>query len=86
VGRSPVAKPHFQEAYPVQKGFSLMELVVALAVAGVLVSVTLNLYGHFFRAYTTGLGAYESQASERILLMQKSIRELRGCPDVNRFR
>ena len=68
-----------------QKGFSLIELVVALAVAGILVSSALGLYGMFHREYVHGLAAYDSRATEHIQRMQKSIRELRGCPDANRL-
>ena len=68
-----------------QKGFSLIELVVALAVAGILVSSALALYGMFHREYVHGLAAYDSRATEHIQRMQKSIRELRGCPDANRL-
>ena len=68
-----------------QKGFSLIELVVALAVAGILVSSALGLYGMFHREYVHGLAAYDSRATEHIHIMQKSIRELRGCPDANRL-
>jgi prepilin-type N-terminal cleavage/methylation domain-containing protein len=69
----------------VQKGFSLIELVVALAVAGILVSSALELYGMFHREYVHGLAAYDSRATEHIHTMQKSIRELRECPDANRL-
>ena len=64
-----------------QKGFTLMELMVALAVAGILVSSALGLYGMFHREYVHILAAYDSRSTEYIHTMQKSIRELRGCPD-----
>ena len=57
-----------------RKGFTLMELMVALACAGILVSVALAV-----------LAAYDSRTTEHIQRMQKSIRELRGCPDANRL-
>ncbi|MBQ3721594.1 MAG: prepilin-type N-terminal cleavage/methylation domain-containing protein [Fibrobacter sp.] len=68
-----------------QKGFTLMELMVALAVAGILVSSALGLYGMFHREYVHILAAYDSRSTEYIHTMQKSIRELRGCPDANRL-
>ena len=68
-----------------QKGFTLMELMVALAVAGILVSSALGLYGMFHREYVHGLAAYDSRATEHIQRMQKSIRELRECSDAKRL-
>lgn len=68
-----------------QKGFTLMELMVALAVSGILVSSALALYGMFRREYVHVLAAYDSRSTEYIHKMQKSIREVRGCPDANRL-
>jgi len=69
----------------VQKGFSLIELVVALAVAGILVSSALGLYRMFHREYVHGLAAYDSCATEHIQIMQKSIRDLRECSNAKRL-
>ena len=68
-----------------RKGFTLMELMVALACAGILVSVALGMYGSFYRRYVVSRDAYAAASSERLFQMQKSIRELRGCPDANRL-
>lgn len=68
-----------------RRGFTLMELMVALAAAGVLVSAALGLYGSFFRGYIARRDAYAAAVSERSLQMQKSIREIRGCPNANRL-
>ncbi|WP_173383094.1 type IV pilin protein [Fibrobacter succinogenes] len=68
-----------------RKGFTLMELMVALAAAGILVSVALGMYGSFYRGYVKSRDAYAAAASERSLQMQKSIREIRGCPNANRL-
>ncbi|MBR4915571.1 MAG: prepilin-type N-terminal cleavage/methylation domain-containing protein [Fibrobacter sp.] len=68
-----------------QKGFTLIELVVALACAGILVSVALGLYGSFYRTYVASRDAYAAATSERTLLMQKSIRDLRECHDAKRL-
>jgi prepilin-type N-terminal cleavage/methylation domain-containing protein len=69
----------------VQKGFSLIELVVALAVAGILVSSALGLYRMFHREYVHGLAAYDSCATKHIQIMQKSIRDLRECSNAKRL-
>ena len=53
-----------------QKGFTLMELMVALAVAGILVSSALVLYGMFHREYVHILAAYDSRSTEYIHTMQ----------------
>ena len=68
-----------------RKGFTLMDLMVALATAGILVSVALGMYGSFYRGYVTSRDAYAAATSERLLQMQKSIREIRGCPNANRL-
>ncbi|OWV02238.1 hypothetical protein B7994_03260 [Fibrobacter sp. UWR2] len=68
-----------------RKGFTLMELMVALATAGILVSVALGMYGSFYRGYVASRDAYAAATSERLLQMQKSIREIRGCPNANRL-
>lgn len=68
-----------------QKGFTLMELMVALAIAGILVSSALGLYGMFHREYVYILAAYDSRATEHIHTMQKSIRDLRECSDAKRL-
>ena len=68
-----------------RKGFTLMELMVALACAGILVSVALGMYGSFYRGYVMSRDAYAAAVSERSLQMQKSIREIRGCPNANRL-
>lgn len=68
-----------------RKGFTLMELMVALATAGILVSVALGMYGSFYRGYVTSRDAHAAATSERLLQMQKSIREIRGCPNANRL-
>ena len=68
-----------------QKGFTLMELMVALAVSGILVSLALETYVTFHRDYSRSVAAYESVSSEKILLMQKGIRELRECQDAKRL-
>ena len=62
-----------------------MELMVALAVAGILVSVALGLYGSFYRGYIVSRDAYVTESSERFLQMQKSIRDLRECSNANRL-
>ena len=41
-----------------RKGFTLMELMVALATAGILVSVALGMYGSFYRGYVASRDAY----------------------------
>ena len=68
-----------------RKGFTLMELMVALATAGILVSVAFGMYGSFYRGYVASRDAYVAATSERLLQMQKSIREIRGCPNANRL-
>ena len=68
-----------------RKGFTLMELMVALATAGILVSVALGMYGSFNRGYVASSDAYAAATSERLLQMQKSIREIRGCPNAKRL-
>ena len=68
-----------------RKGFTLMELMVALACAGILVSVALGLYSSFYRGYFASRDAYAAAASERSLQMKKSIREIRGCPNAKRL-
>lgn len=68
-----------------RKGFTLIELMVALACAGIIVSVALGMYGSFYRTYITSRDAYSAATSERSLQMQKSIREIRGCPNANRL-
>lgn len=68
-----------------QKGYTLIELVVALAVAGILVTSALGLYGRFYREYVRGLAAYDSRATEHIHAMQKSIRDLRECSNAKRL-
>ena len=68
-----------------RKGFTLMELMVALATAGILVSVALGMYGSFYRGYVASRDAYAAATSDRLLQRQKSIREIRGCPNANRL-
>lgn len=68
-----------------QKGFTLIELIVALAAAGILVSSALGLYGLFHREYVHVRGAYAAATSDRTLQMQKSIRDLRECSNANRL-
>ena len=68
-----------------RKGFTLMELMVALACAGILVSVALGMYGSFYRGYIASRDAYAATVRERSLQMQKSIRDLRECSNANRF-
>ena len=68
-----------------RKGFTLMELMVALATAGILVSVARGMYGSFYRGYVASRDAYAAATSERLLQMQKSIREIRGCPNAKRL-
>ena len=68
-----------------RKGFTLIELMVALACAGIIVSVALGMYGSFYRTYITSRDAYVAATSERSLQMQTSIREIRGGPNANRL-
>ena len=68
-----------------QKGFTLIELMAALAAAGILVSSALGLYGLFHREYVHVRDAYAAATSDRALQMQKSIRDLRECSNANRL-
>ena len=47
-----------------RKGFTLMELMVALAAAGILVSVALGLYGSFYRGYVASRDAYAAMVKD----------------------
>ncbi|WP_290723088.1 MULTISPECIES: prepilin-type N-terminal cleavage/methylation domain-containing protein [unclassified Fibrobacter] len=67
------------------RGFTLMELMVALALAGVLVSLSLGAYGKGLRDYAYALSSHSLMFDAKVREMQKSIRELRGCPDANRL-
>ena len=50
-----------------------------------IVSVALGMYGSFYRGYVVSRDAYAAASSERLFQMQKSIREIRGCPNANRL-
>ena len=62
-----------------------MELMVALALAGILVSAALGAYGNGLRDYSRTLASYSSMFDSKVHEMQKSIRELRGCPNATRL-
>lgn len=68
-----------------RKGFTLMELMVALALAGILVSVALGAYGNGARAYFHALSSYSRVFDEKSLELKKSIRDLRGCSNAKRL-
>lgn len=68
-----------------RRGFTLMELMVAMLLAGILVSVALGAYGNGVRAYFHALSSYSRVFDEKSLELKKSIRDLRGCSSENRF-
>lgn len=68
-----------------RRGFTLMELIVALALAGILVSVALGAYGNGARAYFHALSSYSRVFDEKSLELKKSIRDLRGCSNAKRL-
>lgn len=68
-----------------RRGFTLMELMVALALAGILVSVALGAYGNGARAYFHALSSYSRVFEEKSLELKKSIRDLRGCSNAKRL-
>jgi prepilin-type N-terminal cleavage/methylation domain-containing protein len=69
----------------VRRGFTLMELMVALVLAGILVSVALGAYGNGARAYFHALSSYSRVFDEKFLELKKSIRDLRGCSNAKRL-
>ena len=68
-----------------RRGFTLMELMVALVLAGILVSVALGAYGNGLRAYFHALSSYSRVFDEKSLELKKSIRDLRGCSNAKRL-
>lgn len=68
-----------------RRGFTLMELMVALVLAGILVSVALGAYGNGARAYFHALSSYSRVIDEKFLELKKSIRDLRGCSNAKRL-
>lgn len=68
-----------------RRGFTLMELLVALALAGILVSFALGAYGNGARAYFHALSSYSRVFDEKFLELKKSIRDLRGCSNAKRL-
>ena len=68
-----------------RRGFTLMELLVALALAGILVSFALGAYGNGRRDYSRALASYSSMFDAKSQELQKSIRGLRGCSNANRL-
>ena len=68
-----------------RRGFTLMELLVALVLAGILVSVALGAYGNGARAYFHALTSYSRVFDEKFLELKKSIRDLRGCSNAKRL-
>ena len=60
------------------RGFALSELLVALALVGMVLAALAGLFEHGQRAYLTGVARLEAQQSARVA-MERLTRELRGA-------
>ncbi len=59
-------------------GFALSELLVALAIVGMVLALLVGLFQHGQQAYLTGVAQVEAQQSARVA-MERLTRELRGA-------